>query len=201
MSKIDRKKILSEILGEEKVNAVENLDKNREIIGNYIKSLVELVREDTKDVPGLKVLEELYENKESHSPNYLAIVVNENDDDSHRAMMNYALEPIVMEALYVEDEDGTIDIRSSKMDYSVMSDEKKLREKCDKIIAKHFLIVTTMVGAMSKGDREQLMKVADNMVKKYKQAKIEYRDSKTDRLLNRREVGDDNFIKFIKGLM
>jgi len=201
MSKIDRKKILSEILGEEKVNAVENLDKNREIIGNYIKSLVELVREDTKDVPGLKVLEELYENKESHSPNYLAIVVNENDDDSHRAMMNYALEPIVMEALYVEDEDGTIDIRSSKMDYSVMSDEKKLREKCDKIVAKHFLIVTTMVGAMSKGDREQLMKVADNMVKKYKQAKTEYRDSKTDRLLNRREVGDDNFIKFIKGLM
>ena len=201
MSKIDRKKVLSEILGEEKVNAVENLDKNREVIGNYIKSLVELVKQDTKDVPGLKVIEELYPNPKAKAPNYLAVIVNEKDDDTHRAMMNYALEPIIMEVLYLEDEDGTIDTRSSKMDYEVMSNEKKLREKCEKVIVKHFLILTTMISSMSNGDREQLLRISENMVKKYKQAKAEYRDSKTDALLKRGDVSDDKFGEFLRGIM
>ncbi len=202
MTKIDRKKVLAEILGEDRVNAVENLEKNREIVGNYIKSLVELVKEETKNVTGLKVIEELYPTAESFAPNYLAVVVNEKDDEKHRAMINYALEPIVMEVLYIEDEDGTIDTRTSKMDYETMKDEKKLREKCEKIIAKHFLIVTTMIEAMARGDRAQLMKVAENMIKKYKQARTEFRDSNTNRLLDKRNVsGDDNFLNFLKKLM
>lgn len=208
--KLPNKKLISEIFGEEEVKNItrlENFEKTSGIISNYVKSLVEIVKEDCKDKKGAKLVEELYQGGEkSKSPNFLVCIVCENDQIEKKMMMKYTLQPVVLEISFLEDADGTIDKFTSKIDYEIFDSEKKLREKCEKVIAKHFLVITTLIDKMISGDKAGLVNVANNLMKKYKNAEAEFRSANSNQKLNSseflRNMPDSNgFSDFIKSIM
>ena len=111
-------------------------------------------------------------------------------------MMQYALEPITLDVTFLENEDGVIDKFTSKVDYEVLSDEKKLREKCEAVIAKHYLFTTSILDKMATGDRSGLMKIAEHIAKKYKQAEVETCDASTNEPISRHQVvGDESGVQ------
>lgn len=200
------KKLFSEIFGKsevKRIESVENIDKSKEIMGNYIKSMVALIKKEKSKVKGVKLIEDVYDTKEAFTPSNLILIACENNDPELKVMLQYALEVIILEITFLEDENGRIDKFTSKIDYDVLSDEKKLREKCEQVTAKHFLIVTTVIDKMSKGDRASLIQILDNMAKKFKQADIETRDSNTNELVSRRSiVGDETGVTdFLKSFL
>jgi len=192
--KAPSKKLIREIFGEEevrKMDRIENMDKIVGTINNYVQSMVYLVKEDLKDKKNIKLVEEIYKNENSKLPAEIAIVICEENNPKKRGCISYPVDLVLQEISFIEDADGTIDPRTSKLDYEIFDSKIKLFEKCDSLFSKHFLILTTLAEKIGGGDREGFMRILNNFLKKFKTISSEVRETNSNGMLSDKEFYGD----------
>ena len=169
----NNEELFSEIFGEkEKKDEPRISNLVRCIILNYTESTVELVKLYGKNKVGVKLIEGIFTKENDTFAELLTFIICVNNDVRKKIFMKYSLDLIGLEILLKENAEGIIDSKFCETDYFNLNNRQRLREKCEKVCAKHYLICISIVDKMLIGDMEGLKLIAENVAKKFKQVAV-----------------------------
>jgi len=133
----------------------EELKENEELIITSLKTLSILIEKEFKDKKYLLFIKEQKNSENSSNPmpkSLLILLKIKNLTET--GLLEYGYSPLIFEMILKPNKNGGVDTEKSNPDYEALKDKKIMTEKCEKIILKHFMILSSLIEKLHKNDKE-----------------------------------------------